>query len=130
MSPANRKRARRQLPPPLELACLNTLWRLGEATVREVQQALLPRHDLAYTTVLTVLDRLARKGIVERNLRGRRFVYAPAVSRDDLRRAAVRELLDNYFDGSAAALLAFLAREEAPPPAAPLTAATLDPALL
>lgn len=101
-------RTRRELPPPLELACLNALWRLGEGTVRQVRDALEPQHHLAYTTVLTVLDRLARKGLVERHLTGRRYVYRPALSRDEARRAAVRNLIQGYFDGSLDDLLAFL----------------------
>jgi len=125
------RRSRRQLPPPLELACLKALWRLGEGKVRDVQQALQPEAKLAYTTVLTVLDRLARKGAVERRLAGRCFVYAPAVSRESLRRSAVRELIQNYFDGSPEQLLAFLRQEtvgagDEHPPASD----SLDPVLL
>lgn len=116
-----------ELPPPLELACLNVLWRLGEARVRQVRQALEPEHKLAYTTVLTVLDRLARKGAVQRRRVARSFVYTPAVGRDELRRAAVRELVRGYFDGSTEQLLSFL-RGQGPTPSA--AEAALDPVLL
>ena len=109
-----KRRARSELLAPLELACLNALWRLGEATVPQVRDALVPRHNLAYTTILTVLDRLARKGLVERQLTGRRFTYRPALSRAEARRAAFRHLIENYFDGSTADFLAFL-REQSPP---------------
>jgi len=64
--------------------------------------------DLAYTTVLTVLDRLARKGRVARRKVGRSFVYMPVLSRDVLRRLAVQELLERYFDGSEDALRQYL----------------------
>jgi len=124
------RRTRRQLPPPLELACLNALWQMGEASVRQVQEALASTHKLAYTTVLTVLDRLARKGIVHRRMAGRSFLYRPALSRDNLRRAAVRELLEGYFDGSQAALMEFLRREATTPEIESSAAAPLDPALL
>lgn len=103
-----RPRTRKDLPPPLERACLNALWRLGEGTVRQVREALEPGHHLAYTTVLTVLERLARKGLVERRPAGRRYVYRAALSREEARRAAVRDLLQGYFDGSLEELLAFL----------------------
>ncbi|MGB9605098.1 MAG: BlaI/MecI/CopY family transcriptional regulator, partial [Bryobacteraceae bacterium] len=100
------------------------------ATVRQVREALAPRHNLAYTTVLTVLDRLARKGVVERRLSGRRFVYRATLSRDEARRAALRDLVENYFDGSTAELLAFLgAATPRPESAAPATAG-LDTVLL
>ena len=56
----------RELPPPLELECLKALWGLGEASVRQVQDAIAPNRQLAYTTVMTVMDRLARRGCVQR----------------------------------------------------------------
>mgnify|MGYP001616351681 CR=1 FL=1 len=109
----------REIPPPLELECLKTLWTLGEGNVKDVRQALEPARGLAYTTVMTVLDRLARKGVVSRRKVGRSFVYTPAVTRDALRRPAVRELLENFFDGSEQSLIAYLRSEPLPPPAAP-----------
>src|SRR5689334_4777348 len=98
----------RDVPPPLELACLRALWRLQEANVRSVQEIVGVERPLAYTTIMTVLDRLVRKGKVTRRKLGRSFSYAPSQSRDALRRAAVRELLDGYFDGSEEELVAFL----------------------
>lgn len=98
----------RDVPPPLELACLRALWRLSEANVRGVQEIVGKERPLAYTTIMTVLDRLVRKGKVTRRKVGRSFTYAPTQSRDLLRRAAVRELVDGYFDGSEDELIAFL----------------------
>jgi BlaI family transcriptional regulator, penicillinase repressor len=98
----------RDVPPPLELACLKALWALGEGNVRAVQQALEQTRPLAYTTIMTVLDRLVRKGKLTRRKVSRAFVYSPAASRDALRHVAVRELLDGFFDGSEAELLLFL----------------------
>ncbi len=118
-----------ELPPPLELACLKALWRLGEGRVRNVQQALQAEHKLAYTTVLTVLDRMARKGLVQRRLVGRSFVYTPGISREALRRTAVHELVRSYFDGSQEELLAFL-RNQVSSASVAAGAAALDPVLL
>jgi len=98
----------RDVPPPLELACLRALWRLEEGNVRSVQEIVAQSRPLAYTTIMTVLDRLVRKGKLSRRKVGRSFVYAPSETRDTLRKAAVRELLDGYFDGSAVELIAFL----------------------
>jgi BlaI family transcriptional regulator, penicillinase repressor len=109
----------REIPPPLELACLRALWRLQEGNVRSVQELVAVSRPLAYTTIMTVLDRLVRKGKLSRRKVGRSFVYAPSQTRDVLRHAAVRELVDGYFDGSEAELIAFLrAREPVlnPPP--------------
>lgn len=122
----------RGVPPPLELECLKALWLLGEGTVKDVRAALAPGRDLAYTTVMTLLDRLARKGAVTRRKEGRAFVYSPAVSREVVRRAAVQELVSSLFGGSEGELLEFLSRrsrdQHAPPGAA--ADGDLDPSLL
>ena len=102
----------RDIPPPLELECLKALWTMGEGNVKDVRRALAANRNLAYTTVMTVLDRLARKGGVARRKVGRSFVYAPSLSRDSMRHLAVRELLDGFFDGSEDQLLLFLRGRE------------------
>lgn len=98
----------RDIPPPLELECLKALWSIGEGNVSAVRAAVTQRRPLAYTTVMTLLDRLARKGAASRRKVGRSFVYTPAITRDTMRRHALRELLDCYFDGSEAQMKAFL----------------------
>jgi predicted transcriptional regulator len=98
----------RDVPPPLELACLKALWTLQEGNVKAVQQIVAESRPLAYTTIMTVLDRLVRKGKLTRRKVGRAFVYSPEASRDTMRHAAVRELLEGFFDGSEAELLQFL----------------------
>src|SRR5271170_7638347 len=90
----------REIPPLLELECLKALWGIGEGTVRDVREILVGSRNLAYTTVMTVLDRLERRGGVSRRKHGRSFVYAPKVSQDALRRYAVKELVDTFFGGS------------------------------
>lgn len=95
-----RKAPPRPIPPPLELECLRALWTLDAANVSQVREELQGRHALAYTTVMTLLDRLVRKGAAERKKVGRYFVYRPAVDRETLRRAALLEMIDHYFDGS------------------------------
>ena len=60
---------------PFELDCMNALWPLGEATVRQVQESLMARRPRAYTTIMTILDRLAQKGIVSRRKVGRAYMY-------------------------------------------------------
>ncbi len=98
----------RDVPPPLELACLKALWSLREGNVKDVQQVVAQTRPLAYTTIMTVLDRLVRKGKLARRKEGRAFVYSPVASRDSLRRAAIQELLDGFFDGSPDQLILFL----------------------
>ncbi|HWR52923.1 MAG TPA: BlaI/MecI/CopY family transcriptional regulator [Bryobacteraceae bacterium] len=117
-------RAPREIPPPLELECLRALWSMREGNVRQVREALLPARTLAYTTVMTVLERLVRKGAAARHKQGRSFVYAPLLSREVLRRVAVRELVDMLFGGSEQELIGYL---QAPQRAAAAAAGSAGP---
>jgi predicted transcriptional regulator len=117
----------REVPPPLELLCLNALWSLKEGNVKDVRQLVAQRRPLAYTTIMTVLDRLVRKGLLARRKVGRAFVYAPQMTRDVMRRTAVRELLDGFFDGSEPELLRFLAVAAPEAAAASAAAAAAGP---
>src|SRR5437764_3316302 len=98
----------RELPPPLEMMCLNALWEIQEGNVEDVRKVVSQSRPLAYTTVLTLLDRLTRRGAVARRKEGRGFRYQPTVERDKLRRMALRQFLDYHFDGSVAQLKVFL----------------------
>jgi predicted transcriptional regulator len=98
----------RELPPPLEMMCLNALWEIQEGNVEDVRKVVSQNRPLAYTTVLTLLDRLARRGAVSRRKEGRGFRYRPTVARDKLRRLALRQFLEYHFDGSESNLRIFL----------------------
>jgi predicted transcriptional regulator len=93
---------------PLELDCMNTLWPIGEGTVREIRNLLAERRARAYTTIMTIMDRLARKGVVERRKIGRAYVYRPRLSADEARAQALGQVIDGFFGGSKEALLAHL----------------------
>ncbi|HUK17341.1 MAG TPA: BlaI/MecI/CopY family transcriptional regulator [Bryobacteraceae bacterium] len=114
----------REVPPPLELLCLNALWSLKEGNVKDVRQLVARKRPLAYTTIMTVLDRLVRKGLLARRKVGRAFVYVPQIARDALRRTALRELLDGFFDGSEQELVRFMAAPDAAAAAAAASTAT------
>src|SRR5579864_2460381 len=96
------------------MICLNALWEIQEGNVEDVRKVVAQNRPLAYTTVLTLLDRLARRGAVSRRKEGRGFRYQPTVARDKLRRMALRQFLEYHFDGSEAKLKIFL---EQPVPA-------------
>ena len=98
---------------PLELDCLNVLWPLGEATVRDVQQALQPTRPRAYTTIMTILDRLAQKGVVQRQKSGRAWLYRANLSAAEARSHAIAQVVDGFFDGSPQALAAHLSMQGA-----------------
>jgi BlaI family penicillinase repressor len=93
---------------PLELDCMNTLWPMGEGTVREIRERLAERRPRAYTTIMTIMDRLARKGVVERRKVGRAYSYRANLSVEDARAQALGQVLENFFGGSREALLAQL----------------------
>lgn len=108
---------------PLELDCMNTLWPIGEGTVREIRDRLAERRPRAYTTIMTIMDRLARKGIVERRKVGRAYRYRAHLSAEEARAQALRQVVENFFGGSKEALLAQLGTVEPPPRALAAAAA-------
>lgn len=121
----------RDVPPPLEMLCLRALWSIGEGNVGDVRTVVAQSKPLAYTTVMTVLERLAKKSVVSRRKVGRAFVYAPAMSRDAIRRLALKEFVDCFFDGSEATLAEFLRRVEPEEPGVRIEPdAGMDAALL
>jgi predicted transcriptional regulator len=87
----------------LELQIMQVIWRQGAGNVGEVQAGL--EQELAYTTVQTMLNILARKGKLKRKLRGRAYEYSATVSEDRASRSAVRDLIDRVFGGSAEELV-------------------------
>jgi predicted transcriptional regulator len=95
---------------PLELDCMNTLWPMGEGTVREIRDGLALRRPRAYTTIMTIMDRLARKGVVERRKVGRAYMYRPNLSAEEARAQALSQVVENFFGGSKEALIAQLGR--------------------
>jgi predicted transcriptional regulator len=93
---------------PLELECLSVLWPMGEGTVRDIHRALAASRPRAYTTVLTIMDRLEQKGIVTRRKMGRAFHYQARLSPEEARLKAVEKIVESFFNGSPEALAAHL----------------------
>ena len=87
----------------LERLVMEKLWAADAAlTVREVHEQLADARDLAYTTVMTVLDRLAKKGLTERERDGKAWRYRAAAPREDLVADLMRDALDGAGDRRAA----------------------------
>ena len=122
--------AAREIPPPLEMLCLKALWSLREGNVKDIQQALAGSRPLAYTTVMTLLERLVRKGVATRRKAGRAFRYVPQVSREAMRRLALKEFLELYFDGAEDELRQLLNNPTSPEPEQPQPETPFDAALL
>jgi BlaI family transcriptional regulator, penicillinase repressor len=111
------------------MMCLNALWEIREGNVEEVRKFVSQARPLAYTTVLTLLDRLARRGAVSRRKEGRGFRYQATVERDKLRRLALRHFLEYHFEGSEAKLKIFLEQPVEEPVAAESADASESPEL-
>jgi BlaI family transcriptional regulator, penicillinase repressor len=87
----------------LELQIMQVIWKQGAGNVSAVQSGL--EQQLAYTTVQTMLNILARKGKLKRRLRGRAFEYSATVTETKASSHAVRDLVDRMFGGSSEELV-------------------------
>jgi len=85
----------------LEYRLLRVLWRTNPLTAREVLDDFNARHrkNLKYTTVMTLLTRMAEKGALLVDRDRQPFQFRPAVSREQIVRQRVREFVDLFFDG-------------------------------
>jgi len=92
-------------PTELELAILKILWRDGPLPVRDVRDALAADRELAYTSVMTVMNIMAEKGYLRRRKQAARYVYRPVVGEEATSRRMLGDLVDRVFDGSASAAM-------------------------
>jgi predicted transcriptional regulator len=96
----------------LEAAVLDALWHEGESTTPEVHERVGRPRGLAYTTILTVLQRLTRKGLVARKRAGRSHVYGPALTREEFAELRGQTLASLFVQLGASGQAAFLAEAE------------------
>lgn len=83
---------------PLETEVMETVWSLGETTVRDVHAQLAKRRDIAYTTVMTTMARLASKGLLARDTSGLAHRYRPTLTREEYARSTVTSVVDWLVD--------------------------------
>lgn len=79
---------------PLETEIMRLLWKEKRSTVKKVHRVLSQQRDIAYTTVMTTMSRLAEKGVLERQRDGLAYVYTPAISEDDFVAMVVSQVLE------------------------------------
>ena len=91
---------------------MKVIWPLGQATVREVYDALRARRTVAYTTVQTMMNILESKGHLKKEPGDKAQVYAPVRAQHLVVRSMVREFVNRVFDGSARPLLVHLLKEK------------------
>ena len=96
-----RKKGLRKILGDLEADVMEAVWACGRATVHDVHERLAAANrELAYTTVMTVMSRLAEKGLLKKRKEGAAFVYVPTASKEEFTRRAVglvvSELLGDF----------------------------------
>lgn len=108
------RRRRRRLTPigETEMEVLQHVWDLGEATVAAVHERVLRERKVAYTTVMTVLKKLADKGFLDVDDSAQSYVYSAARSPEEVRGELAEDLVEMAFRGSPAALVQTLVRRE------------------
>ena len=89
-------------PTELELEILKILWRDGPASTRHVRQALADFRDLAYTSVMTIMNIMLKKGYLSRAKQAGVYVYQVQITEAAARRGMLGDLVDRVFNGSAA----------------------------
>ncbi|MEZ4400099.1 MAG: BlaI/MecI/CopY family transcriptional regulator [Kofleriaceae bacterium] len=99
---------------PAEFNVMKVLWRLGRGSVADTRAALTAQGgaELAYTTVMTLLGRLAAKGAVSVDKDREPYIYAPAFRRESVLRARLRSFLSDVFDGDSQAMVLGLVADE------------------
>jgi predicted transcriptional regulator len=104
-----------KMPPlltPQELEVMKIVWDASEATVRDVYEVLRRRRRIAYTTVMTVMQILEKKGHLKKSTASRQHVYRPARPRRQTVSAMLKDFVDRVFAGSARPLLVQLLADE------------------
>jgi len=90
----------------LEKSVMDVLWEMSEATGREVFEEIEKKKPVAFTTVLTVMDRLLKKGLIKRIKKGGLYVYKTTLSKDDFVKQVSEEVLQGILDISASSAAA------------------------
>ncbi|MGE5126323.1 MAG: BlaI/MecI/CopY family transcriptional regulator [Betaproteobacteria bacterium] len=96
---------------PQELEIMKAVWARGQATVRDVYEDLLAGRKVAYTTVMTMMNVLERKGHLRKRAQGRSFLYRPTRPQSQVVGTMVRDFVRRVFGGSAQPLLVHLVEE-------------------
>ena len=95
----------------VELEFMTALWRLDEASVRDILENLRPRRKLAYTSAATIMRILEEKGFAKSTKSGRTYLYSPVISKDGYQSRSLKNMSEKLFDKSPAALVARLVED-------------------
>jgi BlaI family penicillinase repressor len=97
---------------PQELEIMKVVWSREQATVRDVYEEMLEERKIAYTTVMTMMNVLEKKGHLRKKAEGRSFLYRPTRSQRQVLGSMVREFVGRVFGGATGPLLAHLVEDE------------------
>lgn len=95
----------------LQRAVMEVVWTRGEASVHDVREQLNQHKELAYTTILTTLQKLEKAGWLGHRSEGKSYVYLPTRSREQAGAGSVKRFLKQVFEGDAVAMFQHLIRE-------------------
>jgi len=95
----------------LQRAVIEVVWELGEASVHQVRKRLALKKKLAYTTVLTALQKLEKAGWLRHRNEGKTYVYLPTRTREEAGAKSVRKFMERMFDGDALLMFQHLMRQ-------------------
>ena len=98
-------------PSDLEMQILSVLWEKGNATVREVLEAMPDGKKRAYTSILSVMQVMEKKGLLRHSIRGTAHVYRPAVHKKKIIQPFMRKVLNEVFGGKPSAMMQALLTE-------------------
>ena len=110
-------KTKKKEPSNVEMQVLSVLWERGPSTVREVLEALPDGKSRAYTTVLTVMQVMEKKGFLDHTTKGNMHVYEPKVSQSQALGPLLRNLVKNLFGGSPSTAMQHLLAENEVTPA-------------
>jgi predicted transcriptional regulator len=102
----------RQIPGRREMMILHAIWDRGEATVRDVHKEIIKNDDVAYTTIMTMMQKMEKKGLLEHYEENRAFVYRALVKKTDIESGVLHDLMDRVFQGSYENLVNTLVRDK------------------
>jgi len=92
-------------PTPSEFMVLQILWSDGPSTVKHVHKHLADAKDVGYTTTLKIMQVMTEKGLLTREIEGKRHIYAAAVEEEEIQDAMLDKFLNVTFRGSASKLV-------------------------
>ena len=95
----------------LQRAVIEIIWQLGQANVHEVRERLTGKKELAYTTVLTALQKLEKAGWLRHRTQGKSYVYLPTRTREQAGAKSLRKFIKHVFDGDPVLMFQHLIRE-------------------